>query len=405
MNIAYVTMQFPVPSETFSSQDVEALRRQGHSVVVYGLRPRHKRHSQMMIERQHFDLRVINFGIRALWKFLTTCIFEPQVFFYILTWVFVKNRKAPRQLFKSVVLIPSVISIYSDLKKYKPDVVHLFWGHYPAMVGVLVHKFFSESLVSMFLGAHDLEENYAGSVDLANRVKLVFTHANSNLKALVQMGIDTDSVHVVHRGTKISVVNTGLERFNKMLDKPSFVTAARLIDEKGVDDVLRIFSSILDIYPMATLSIAGDGPQRKSLEALAADLGCADQVTFLGHIAQTELVSLMSRSNFFILMSRYAAERLPNALKEAMLQGCVVVTTRTLGIEELVHHAVNGFVVDMGDCRTAFESVKKCIASPPLAKSIACVARKHVLENFDVDASMRKYVSIWEEEIRVRRLG
>src|SRR5690606_566776 len=163
---------------------------------------------------------------------------------------------------------------YSDLKKYKPDVVHLFWGHYPAMVGVLVHKFFSESLVSMFLGAHDLEENYAGSVDLANRVKLVFTHANSNLKALVQMGIDTDSVHVVHRGTKISVVNTGLERFNKMLDKPSFVTAARLIDEKGVDDVLRIFSSILDIYPMATLSIAGDGPQRKSLEALAADLGC-----------------------------------------------------------------------------------------------------------------------------------
>src|SRR5690554_7661905 len=120
------------------------------------------------------------------------------------------------------------------------------------------------------------------------------------------MGIDTDSVHVVHRGTKISVVNTGLERFNKMLDKPSFVTAARLIDEKGVDDVLRIFSSILDIYPMATLSIAGDGPQRKSLEALAADLGCADQVTFLGHIAQTELVSLMSRSNFFILMSRYA---------------------------------------------------------------------------------------------------
>ena len=404
MNIAYVTMQFPVPSETFSSQDVEALRRQGHSVVVYGLRPRHKRHSQMMTERQHLNLRVINFGISGLWGFLTTCFFDPKAFFYILTWVFLKNRKSPRHLLKSLVLLPSVISIYSDLKKYNPDVVHLFWGHYPAMVGVLVKKFCSESLVSMFLGAHDLEENYVGSVDLANRVKLIFTHANSNLDTLARMGIDINNAHVVHRGTRTSLVKAGFERFDKMMEKPSFVTAARLIEEKGVDDVLRIFSSILKSYPMATLAIAGDGPQRKALEAFAVNMGCADQVSFLGHVAQAELISLMSRSNFFILMSRYAAERLPNAVKEAMLQGCVVVTTRTLGIEELVQDAVNGFVVDMGDCRAAFERVEKCVVSPPLAKNIACSARKHVMESFDVDASMRKYISVWEDEIRVRRL-
>lgn len=402
MKVAYVTMQFPVPSETFSSQDVEALRRQGHSVVVYGLRTRHRQHSQMMRDRSHVGLEVRNFGLAALCDFFKFCVFHPRVLASLLSWIFAVNRGSKRHILKSMILLPSVISVFADIKKRKLDVVHLFWGHYPAMVGYLVERYCNDMLVSMFLGAHDLEENYAGSVSLANRVKLVFTHSLSNLPALSERGINQKYVHVVHRGTKIEPLE-GLVKFNSMAHEPVIVTAARLIEEKGVDDVLKVFAQLVKRYPRAQLLIAGDGPRRELLKNLAITLGCADSVRFLGHIPQSDLIRIMKASHFFILMSRYAAERLPNAVKEAMCQGCVVITTDTSGIGELIEDSVNGFVVRKGDWESAAACVDKCMSSPELANKIAVSANRHIASNFDVEASMRRYLEVWIEGVRLSR--
>lgn len=403
MNVAYVTMQFPVPSETFSSQDINALISQGNSLVVYGLRPRHKHHAKIMKERSHAGLEVKNFGLVALYNFVLFSIFHPKVLLCLLSWIFTVNRKSNRHVLKSMILVPSVMSVFADIKKRKLDVVHLFWGHYPAMVGHLVERFCNQTLVSMFLGAHDLEENYSGSVDLANRVKLVFTHSHSNLAVLSRRGIDLKYVHVVHRGTRVELLEEEPAKFERLTCEPMFVTAARLIEDKGVDDVLKIFASILERYPRAQLSIAGDGPHRKFLENLTLTLGCADRVTFLGHIPQSDLIRIMKVSHFFILMSRYAAERLPNAVKEAMCQGCVVITTDTSGISELIDDGVNGFVVRKGDWEAAAACVDKCMSSPTLAKKIAVLANRHIASNFDVEASMLRYLEVWLNEVRLRR--
>jgi glycosyltransferase involved in cell wall biosynthesis len=67
-------------------------------------------------------------------------------------------------------------------------------------------------------------------------------------------------------------------------------------------------------------------------------LGLEDKVMFLGHVSQKKLLVKMANANFFLLMSRYESERLPNVVKEAMYQRCIVVTSDTQGINELVNH-------------------------------------------------------------------
>jgi len=404
MNIAYITMQFPVPSETFLSLDIEALRKQGHEVSVYGLRPKHKQHDVLMKEQGHEGLAVENFSLKTFFLSAWFCLRHPIMFFSLLYWAVKVSIKSPKHLFKSLVLLPSVLGHFQKIYQAKPYVVHLFWGHYPSMLGYLVKRFMPSTVVSQFLGAHDLVTNYSGSTVLAKDVDLLFTHSKSNLPLLEERGVDPDRVNVVLRGTKLDFPYEGsLEKFDS-LDKPVFLTAARLIEEKGVDDVLRVFSKVLEHYPEAKLNIAGDGPYKTQLIKLVEDLGCSKSVFFLGHIKQTELIEHMSGSHFFILMSCYPSERLPNVVKEAMYQQCVVLTTRTEGIDELVDYGVSGFVVEKSDYSRGADCIMSCLLYPDSARSIAVAAKKVIEQRFDVDRSVKKYIELWATSLKVKGL-
>jgi len=178
--------------------------------------------------------------------------------------------------------------------------------------------------------------------------------------------------------------------------KPILITASRLIDEKGVDNVLRAFKLVSAVYPNAKLYIAGDGPNRIYLEAEVIELGIENHVVFLGHIDQRELIELMRMSHFFVLMSRYRAERLPNVIKEAMLQGCVVVSTLTDGITELVRHSNNGFLNSSGTPEETASYVFDCIENQILYKEVSESAVDFVMKYFDSAVSMSEYVLVWD---------
>lgn len=404
MKITYVTMQFPVPSETFSSQDVEALRRKGYEITVYGLRTAHKEHNTLISERAHEGLVIENYSFKVFLLSLLFIFQHPLMFFILLNWVILNSFKKPKHFIKSIVLLPSTFGHFYKIYQEKPNVVHLFWGHYPSMVGFLVKRFMPKTVVSQFLGAHDLVTNYPGSYLLAQNVDLVFTHSNSNLSVLKQRGVDLSKVHVVFRGTNLQTsCVAGTDKFDE-IEAPIFLTAARLIETKGVDDVLSIFSEIIKLYPHSHLNIAGDGPHKSQLVKIATDLGCSHNISFLGHVGQSELIEIMSETHFFILMSRYPSERLPNVVKEAMFQKCIVLTSDTEGIEELIDSGVSGFIVKKRDCLTSIDLILTCLRSSMISKEVALEACSVITERFDVNKSMQKYIELWEQSFKERKL-
>lgn len=396
MKIAYVTMQFPVPSETFASLDVESLREQGQVLSVYCMRPRHSQFEKLMAERGHKDLFVKHFSLRSFFTALFFSLRHPVMSFSLIWWVLLCCRNNPKHLIKSFILVPSAVSIFNSLFKEKHDVVHLFWGHYPSMVGYLVKKYMPDTVVSLFLGAHDLVSAYPGSVRLSLDTDVNFTHSKSNLPMITEMGIDSSKFNVVVRGTKLDFsVQRATNKFAH-LNEPVFLTAGRLIQDKGFDDVLEIFQTALSNYPRSILYIAGDGPFRNDLMDMARSLGIENSVIFLGHIKQAELIEIMAQSHFFLFMSRYLSERLPNVVKEAMYQECVVVTTKTDGIDELIENNQEGFIVMKGGVDSALTCIDKCLLDRNFANSVAVSARLKIKTMFDVNMSVSAYINYWK---------
>ncbi len=97
----------------------------------------------------------------------------------------------------------------------------------------------------------------------------------------------------------------------------------RLVTEKGFDLLLSASSQWLKSHPEDHLVVVGEGPERKSLAALATQLGIAQQVHLTGHVPT---VSRLYRA-FDLLCIPSQQEGLGLVLPEAIIAGVPVLAT------------------------------------------------------------------------------
>jgi teichuronic acid biosynthesis glycosyltransferase TuaC len=118
---------------------------------------------------------------------------------------------------------------------------------------------------------------------------------------------------------------------------------------KGVDLLIRAYASAFGTDAGVVLEIGGAGPGEADLRRLAAELGIAERVRFLGPLARAEVREAMWRSNLFVSASRI--ETFGVALVEAMATGLPVVTTASGGPEDIVASPETGWIVPADDLR------------------------------------------------------
>lgn len=389
MNVFYVTMQFPAPSETFASNDVLSLHRQGMNVSVHSLRGAHQDTKRMIEDR---GLEAVPVTHNSLWTSLKGILLgfrHPRKLAKLTAWNLKYNRRNRSHLLKSFLLFPRVIELFDIIRRTEPEVVHLFWGHYPAMVAYLVQEYLPNTKVSTFLGAYDLVMKYGGGEEVARHADIIWTHVKENVSAIVGIGVQPERVKVVYRGIDLSKIKTFPTKVAQRI-----ITVGELSLHKGIDEVLSVFSHILAEWPDATLYILGDGPERERLESLAKNLGIEQAVTFLGHVSHNRVLEEMAAAEIFLHMSK--ADWLPNALKEAMASGCVCIATATTGISELIPDGKTGFVVPIGEVQKATAVITDIFSGEVDISSMTHNAKQHVQRYFNLETSMGEYKTSWE---------
>ncbi len=168
----------------------------------------------------------------------------------------------------------------------------------------------------------------------------------------------------------------------------------QLEDFCHLKDLIRLFSQYKESNPNAQLNIVGEGIFKSDLEKQVENLSLKDSVNFLGHIEHTEVLKQMAKANVFLLLSTKMGERLPNVLKEAMLAKCICISSKTPGIEELIEDTNDGFIFQEKE----YENVLTILngLSNDEQEVIRNNTRKKILENFDVEVSMKKYLEVWQ---------
>lgn len=117
--------------------------------------------------------------------------------------------------------------------------------------------------------------------------------------------------------------------------------AGRLVSVKGFPIALHALSLLKDRLPHAELWIAGDGPDRKSLAALAKRLQIDAQVRFLGHV--TDMTAFFDTIDLFLCPS--LREPLGNVCIESAACGCPVISSHVDGLPEIVREGETGVTV------------------------------------------------------------
>ena len=123
-------------------------------------------------------------------------------------------------------------------------------------------------------------------------------------------------------------------------DDVAVLSVARLAPEKGLD--LLVSAVARAERPRLHLVLAGHGPERAVLEALAGDLGV--RITFLGGVAWDEIVEIYAAADIFALLSRH--EPWGVVVNEAAACGLPLVLSDRVGAAyDLLQHGRNGFLV------------------------------------------------------------
>lgn len=395
MKVWYVLPAFPFPSETFVANDIRALVGLGVDVSVHALRGPRRGAAEMLEERGLAGLEVTHGSAGNVVRGVLAAVSHPLWTAGIIAWVVRQSGGRMVHLAKGLAVLPRMFGLLERLRLDRPDVVHIYWGHYPAIFGWMVLEYVPRTVVSLSLSAYDLLCNYPGSATVGRRAHLVSTWAAANVPTIAAFGLPADAVHVSRQGVDLERLKG--RTFEKVTRR--VVTAGRLVAEKGMDDAIRAFAAASKGHPDSCMIVLGDGPDRRRLERLASELGLGSRVQFKGHVAHDEVFEELARAEVFLFLSRYAAERLPNVVKEAMACRCLVVTTATPGIEELIEDGTHGYVVPQGAWESAAARVVDSFAAPERHEAMAATAQAHVLEHFDARRLMQGMVLEWERSV------
>jgi colanic acid/amylovoran biosynthesis glycosyltransferase len=169
----------------------------------------------------------------------------------------------------------------------------------------------------------------------------------------------------------------------------------RLVPFKGQGILLEGLAALRAEGIEATLTLIGDGPSRVDLEEKAKALGISDSVTFAGSIGQDEIRAYFAAADAFCLPS--FAEGVPVVLMEAMAMRVPVVTTRVMGISELVEDGVEGLLVRPGRLDELTRALATLAADPELRRNLGNSGREKVAAEFDVREAGRELARILQE--------
>jgi glycosyltransferase involved in cell wall biosynthesis len=400
LEIAYLSQQFPVATETFAASDIAALMALGHRVTVYTVKPRPRDEQELR------DLCDVPAGLIIDRPGITSALIWPLRFWrqrrsvVALLWkIMNKGSKAPRTAIEAILCMPRLLEIADRVRTRRCDVAHAFWSRHVGLVLPLLDVEQAPPLRSAFVGAYDLiADDFLVDLTL-NAAEVVFSHAEANRDYIERKAPEGALRRIVNRGIPLPPVPN-----DDKLAPFRFVTASALVPSKNVEGVIRAFAGLFRHEPRATLRIFGDGPDKARLLSIAESLDCGPAITFGGHISRRVLFSELREAGTFILLSTKPSERLPNVVKEALWAGCSVISSNSIGIEQLIPDEGIGSVVDPSDVEAVDRAMSKAVGGSEQTATLRRErARALIRENFSSERSMQRYVDAWREAIARRQ--
>jgi glycosyltransferase involved in cell wall biosynthesis len=174
---------------------------------------------------------------------------------------------------------------------------------------------------------------------------------------------------------------------------PTILTVGNLLAGKGHELVLRAFCRVKDSHPGLQCRIIGEGADRNRFQDLTRELGIDDQVHFLGRRSRA-----MRNCMLFVLPSRY--EGLGCVYLEAMACGKPVVACQGQGIDEIIHHGSNGWLIPVDGLEELVQGLQILLTSAELRVQLSAAARRTIVNRLTLTHQAQSLRKIYKEAVQ-----
>lgn len=300
-------------------------------------------------------------------------------------------------------------AILAEVRENGGDVIHAHWAIPTGPAAVMAaRKLHLPSVITMHGG--DVYVNPEQGYDFPTRwyvrpaLRWTLRHAGA-LTAITEdcrqhalrAGAPAEHIRLVFNGTDLRRFspadngNRGDPRFG-----PHMIFACRqLFPRKGIRFLLEAGAELKSQFPDLKIVLAGDGFERPELARLAAELGIASDVTFLGWVPNIDLPQYYRAAAVSVIPSLEEGFGIPAA--EAMGCEVAVVASDAGGLPEVVENGVTGIVVPRGDAKALAQAIGSLLADPQRRRVMGQAGRERALRLFDWDRSAQQFEEIYRE--------
>jgi glycosyltransferase involved in cell wall biosynthesis len=340
--VCYLLKRFPRLSQTFVLNELLELERQGVDVVV--------------VAREPSDESVVN------------------------------ERVA--ELRASVHYLPAGAdhdTITAAVAVHNPSHVHAHFATWGGETALAVHRraglpySFTAHATDIYRAALD----GAAMVDRLAEAKAVVTVSEANrthLESLLTAAGRRGNIKRIYNGLDLDVLQLDPKNRHSGL----VVSVGRLIEKKGFPDLV---TAMANLDETTRCVIAGDGPDRGSLQRQIDESGLSDRVRLVGSVSAAEALALIAQATVFALPCVISADgdrdALPTVVLESMALGTPAVSTDVNGVPEMLGQGC-GAVVPQHDPAALATAIGQLLASPSRRAEIAAAARQRMTERFDI---------------------
>lgn len=174
--------------------------------------------------------------------------------------------------------------------------------------------------------------------------------------------------------------------------------AGRIVNEKGIQVLLRAAPKILENYPNVKFVIAGRGPCMDELQALTNELGIAHKVYFTGYLNDVQITKMYKAIDIATFPSLY--EPFGIVALEGMLAGAATVVSDAGGLNEIISHGIDGMKSYAGNPNSLADSILEALYNEDLCKTMAKNAREKVIREFNWDTIGKKTMNVYKIAIK-----
>jgi len=291
---------------------------------------------------------------------------------------------------------------------FRPDLVHAhFLSHFGVVGGLFSSTTGFHPLVLTAWGSDVMLHSVGSKGRLVSsalrQADCVTCDSPHMVPRLVSLGASSDAVHIINFG-----VDT--ERFRprdpqrdirhelNLGDAPAVISLRNLRPVYDVATLIRAAPAVLRAIPHPVFLVAGGGEEEASLRSLAASLGVAGHVRFLGMVANEALPDYLNSADVYVSTSLSDAG-ISASTAEAMACGLPAVVTDFGDNGSWVKDGETGYLFPCGDSDGLAERLIRLLGDAELRRRLGSNGRREIVERNSYRGEMKKMESIYADLI------